>query len=149
MLTPRDELLDEINQGLCKPPLYIGHPAAIGRAIYKLLFGYGRTGAKEQKHWQSAYRAYLKAHSSEDVAKNQIDYALRLIDAKRGLMYEEIHKLFSLIDEIEALKRMGIKVDEAAYSGLQSEFRKWCDRQRKNARLVAEDKAQDWNRSWW
>lgn len=61
-----------------------------------------------------------------------------------------MHKLFSLMDEVYALRETGHPVDVALLQQMEADVRARFAAQPTVARLVAEDRAADWNRSlWW
>jgi hypothetical protein len=85
-----------------------------------------------------------------DVLNHQIAYASRLAGSLSPLSYEEMHKVFSLCDEIHALQALGYELPDDAAPRLETTLRHRFTMQRREARLVAEDKAKEWNRAlWW
>lgn len=85
-----------------------------------------------------------------EMLPSRIRYASRLAMPPGELIYEEMHKLFSLLDEVYALRAMGYSADEATLQQMDADVRARFAAQPKMARFVAEDKAKEWNRScWW
>jgi hypothetical protein len=84
-----------------------------------------------------------------ELLANQTRYASRLASAPGKLIYEEIHKLFSLLDEVHALRATGHSADEALLQQMNVDVRARFAAQREEVRLVAEDRVEDWNRSFW
>ena len=84
------------------------------------------------------------------VLDHQMNYANRLSYDKWDLEYEEMHKLFSLADEIWALKALGLPFSRSLYAKFEKGLRHRFEREPGKARLVAEDRVDDWNRDrWW
>lgn len=76
----------------------------------------------------------------EDVASRHADYIVVLAESDGDLLYEELHKSFSLCDELVALEALGLvpgpELRERAESAVRSRLR----RQARGARLVPEDR---------
>jgi hypothetical protein len=86
----------------------------------------------------------------DELLPSRVRYASRLACAPGELIYEEMHLLFSLLDQIHALQAMGYSVDESLLQQMGAEVRKRFSAQRKMARLAAEDSAEEWNLPlWW
>jgi hypothetical protein len=98
---------------------------------------------------QAAFMQALKEANLSDVLSNHIDYAVSLATCKRNLEYEEMHKLFSLCDEIEALQSIGIIASEDSIAALRGALTDRFQMERSKARLVAEDRLEGWKREWW
>jgi hypothetical protein len=85
-----------------------------------------------------------------DLAATQAIYAIRLASARGRLEYEEMHKLLSLANEIHALRVLGFPLDDDRIQELDAALRDRFATQRREARMAAEDKVEDWNRRlWW
>ena len=97
----------------------------------------------------SKFKSYLVQYDFVDLLDRQIDYALNLINFEGELEYEDIHKLFILCDEIEALRRLELNMDTRLYQSYQSSFREWFNKEPKLARIAASHIVEDWKRDWW
>jgi hypothetical protein len=85
-----------------------------------------------------------------DVLPNQVRYATSLAEAKGPLEYEELHKLFSLLDDIHALRQLGFTIDAHLIEDMEHAVRARFATQQRAARMAAEDRVEDWNRAlWW
>jgi hypothetical protein len=85
-----------------------------------------------------------------EMLPSRVRYASRLASGSDELIYEDMHKLFSLLDDIYQLSAAGYSVDESALQQMDAAVRERFALQPKVARLVAEDKVKDWKRSlWW
>jgi hypothetical protein len=99
---------------------------------------------------RSRFEAAVHAAEFDDLAATQAAYASRLAEAAGLLTYEEMHKLFSLIAELDALERLGYAPSSATTDALREGVRAHFAAQRRIARMVAEDRVEDWSRSrWW
>jgi hypothetical protein len=86
----------------------------------------------------------------EDLPARTAEYAHRLATAPGELEYEELHKLFSLRDELHVLCELGMSIGSQAQSELDAALRARFQAQKKAASSVAQDRAEDWNRNlWW
>jgi hypothetical protein len=85
----------------------------------------------------------------QDLVGDQCKYAIRLSESAEKLTYEEIHKLISLCDEIMALRWMGLTTAPDLMQDFESSVRHRIAKQNKEVRLVAEDKVEEWSRSFW
>lgn len=79
----------------------------------------------------------------------QVGYARDLAASPGALEYEEMHKLFSLCDEVWALQVIGVSSDGANLTELESSVKDRFLREPRKARLVAEDRVKEWNRDYW
>jgi len=99
----------------------------------------------KDRYWKSITTSGL-----EDLPATQLLYAMRLADSSGPLLYEELHKLFSLCDETHALRTLGFQADPTLHERFELAVRSRFHRQSAEARLVAEDKAAAWNADlWW
>jgi hypothetical protein len=95
------------------------------------------------------FRARARELSSEDILDSHIEYVVTLATAKRKLLYEELHKVFSLSDEIEALRFMGYEIDPRRLEQLNAALRALFARDAVRVRMVAEDRYEPWKSDWW
>ena len=136
---------DAIERGAALP-----HQAAsIGVNLHFLLRDCGQDQA-ELRRLVARFMESLPDWGIEDVVANQADYARRLASARRELEYEEWHKLFSLCDDVQALRELGLTIDAEDLDEMEAALRARFSAEPRIARLVAEDLANDWNREcWW
>ena len=86
----------------------------------------------------------------EDILTNQIEYAIRLARSDGDLIYEEMHKLYSLCDEVHALQKLGLFSQTEDISEFDEAIRNRLRNQKKLGQMVVDDKAEEWNRHlWW
>jgi hypothetical protein len=136
-----DELMTEL-RGYLSQPVRLPYQAS---AIVKLLFLLSSVYQLGEA-FSAAYDAGLR----DELLANQVRYASRLATAPGKLIYEEMFKLFSLLEEIHALRVMGYAVDESLLQQMEADVRARFSEQRKLAQLIAEDGVKEWNRSlWW
>jgi hypothetical protein len=145
-----DELLDATRRGLARP-LRLPHQAAVvAMNLFLLTRVHGQAGDPRVTALQGRFREALGDRSLDEVLANQVDYASRLAAAPGPLEYEEMHKLFSLADDVHAMRSLGGTADEARLRRFGSDLRARFAAQRKLARQVAGDRVEDWNRGlWW
>jgi hypothetical protein len=80
----------------------------------------------------------------------QADYAIRISNYGGKLEYEEMHKLFSLCDEIHAMDYLGLKLDQNKKRELEESLRSTFLRDKKNANIAAHQNVELWNKNlWW
>jgi hypothetical protein len=85
-----------------------------------------------------------------DLPSVQLRYAIRLAEAPGRLEYEELHKLLSLADEIYGLRALGFAAEPESVEELERALRARFTAQRRDARMAAEDRVEDWSRGlWW
>lgn len=84
-----------------------------------------------------------------DAAQRHAAYAIRLAQAEGELIYEEMHKLFSLIDNLENLLEFGFELDSHKLEEVHNVILARLSQQKRMARLVAEDKGKDDRRTRW
>lgn len=121
--------------------------AAIGRTVFLL-----RTGTRHDDIHEliDGFKVSLRRWGLETIVENQVQYASRVAAHDDDLIYEEMHKLFSLRDEIHGLVEIGISSTPSSVEQLDALMRHRFQRQRHMAELVAQDCVADWNKSlWW
>lgn len=85
----------------------------------------------------------------DDVLKRQVEYAIRIAESDDELEYEEMHKLLSLCDEIYALEYLGLNIEDKIKQYYECAVRNRFHRERKKAKLAAQDKAEEWKKEFW
>lgn len=143
----KDGLLKTIQGELKKQPRLPCHAAALGYRLFALAITQGSPGDEEVEGIVDEFRAYVKTHQLEDLLNHQIRYAMRLTEG--DLIFESMFQLFSLCDEIEALRQIGLEVDVQVYADFQSAVRERIQKQRKVANVAAGCLVEDWKRAWW
>ncbi len=69
-----------------------------------LLLIHSKKTDQDVKSLRASFLALLPVWKFEDITNIQANYAIRIADEKGQLEYEEMHKIFSLCDEIHALE---------------------------------------------
>ncbi len=126
------------------------HVAVVGVNLFTLL--HERCGEVEPEIAEllSEFRAKLSAAGFDDIVTRQMNYAIRLANWPGELIYEEVHKLFSLCDAVHELSELGLAVDAGLKSEFEQAVRARSSRQARAMRLAAEDRVNDQNRErWW
>lgn len=105
---------------------------------------------QEVQEIDAMFRVMASSLGELDLVEHQIKYASRLAEYEGDLLYEEMHKLFSICDEIHALVSLGFGSEEEQMEQLAKSLRSRFNRQPGIASLVADDRREDWNRGlWW
>lgn len=142
-------VLEEVRADLEREFRLPHQAGSLGTKIYEL---YRVLGANHDEVCAlvTRFKARLHASGYDDLAVRQMHYAIRLADSSGKLLYEELHKLLSLCDEIHALQSLGLWTDPQVEQTFQAAVRSRLNAQRREARLAATDKATEGNRSrWW
>jgi len=103
----------------------------------------------EFDRYREAYRSVLATVELTDALTNQVNYAIRIASHSGELEYEEMFKLFTLCDSINAMQILGLKIDEQSKSEFEAALKERFRRDKKKARMVAEDLVEDWKKDWW
>lgn len=117
------------------------------------LFLFLRDARQDQAELRSlvvSFAESLPVWGMADLLAVQTNYARNLAASPRALEYEEMHKLFSLCDEIFALRELGLTAAADTIEELDSALHARFAAEPRKSRLVAEDRAENWNRDlWW
>jgi hypothetical protein len=138
--------LTPIRRKMVNPPRHYYQVAALGYEVYCLTRNHEPSDTDQVIR---EYRDYVNKYGYRDVIGHQMAYAIRLVQREDTLLDEEVHKLFSLCDEIESLQRLGLVVNEAEVARFQIELRAWFSNNSRIAHLVAKDLIEDWKKGWW
>jgi hypothetical protein len=145
-----DELMTELRGYLSQPVRLPYQASAIVKLLFLLSSVYHLENDPGVAELGEAFSAAYDAGLRDELLANQVRYASRLATAPGKLIYEEMFKLFSLLEEIHALRVMGYAVDESLLQQMEADVRARFSEQRKLAQLIAEDGVKEWNRSlWW
>ena len=105
------DLIKSIENKL-ETPVKLTHQAAtIAFELFMLMIREIKPDTKVQ-HLFGRFFEQLSVWGLEDLIEIQADYAIRISSYNGKLEYEEMHKLFSLCDEIYALECLGQKLDK-------------------------------------
>jgi hypothetical protein len=145
-----DTLLRDTEEMLARPMERPHQASAIAMNLFLLSLVHGLAQDPRVMVLRAGFEQALQRAEMTDLLGRQLEYASQLATAGRSLLYEEMHKLLSLCDEIHALRALGFDVDQEFLRRYEGDVRSRFDVQRKQARMVAEDKAEPWNRNlWW
>lgn len=78
----------------------------------------------------------------------QEEYICRIINAEH-IEYEEIHKVFSLCEEIYALEKVGLNIEENERRKFKEQFELFLRTERKRTAMVAQERKRDWSKDLW
>lgn len=89
---------------------------------------------------QSKFLEKINLHNMSDLMQNQMNYAIKIAESSGELLYEEMHKLFSLCDTIYALENLGLKSDDNLKEAHHKVIKNRLQSEKGKAKMVAEDK---------
>lgn len=131
-------------------PTSTAHQAAsLGYEIYASLRTSDLWDSDDAGTLSVEFRSALRQWGLDDLLSHQMQYAIRLAEHPSELLYEEMHKLYSLCDEIRALQELGLVADEALTQKIDAAVARCFQREARKARLVAEDRLKGWKSEWW
>ena len=94
-------------------------------------------------------RAVASSQVGEDLLPSRVRYARRLATDENELIYEELHKLFSLCENIFVLTWLGFEIEDDVYAGYVADVKQRLMDQKRSAKLVAEDKSTIRDEKYW
>lgn len=149
MKTDANEVLNSVREKLSRQYLRPYQVASLGNSIFRLKNVYKKLNDKEYQNFINEFMKLIEKWDLHDLLEGQIEYAIKLAEAGRELIYEEMFKLFCLCDEIEGLKCIGFEVEESLNIELKEALKNRFKREPKKAKLVAEDLYEDWKKDYW
>ncbi len=88
-------------------------------------------------------------HDLGSILNHQIQYANRIAESD-SIIFEEICKLLSLLEEIEALKYLGFTCPKEEIASLKKNVQGLITKKKKLARSIAKTYINEWNQGlWW
>ncbi len=139
-----------IKDRLSKETMLAHQASALAYDIYLLRIKSESSNVMEIKELEKIYLSNLSKWGLDDILVKQVNYAKRIADSKKQLLYEEMHKLFSLCNEIYALENIGLRYDCALKQQYEKSLHQRFEREKTKAKLVAEDTIETWNKNlWW
>jgi hypothetical protein len=143
-----EDLIDEARRTLSRRSARPRDASMVAKALF-LLEVHGRGEDPRVIDLRGRFHETFGGMEGE-MLPSRIRYASRLASPPGELIYEEMHKLFSLLDDVYALRATGYSADQAALQQMDADVRARFAAQPEMARLVAEDRVKGWNRScWW
>lgn len=144
------ELQEDIEKALATGFRMRHQASAAGECLYRLLYLHSTLESKSSKSLLARYRDCVKEAGFLDLLEHQMGYAIRLARSKASLLPEEMFKLFSLADEIHALKVLGFSAPDPVEREYVSSLAERLRSQAAQARHAAEARVDDGNRTlWW
>ncbi len=145
----KDRLLKSIRNELAKQPKLAYQVAALGNSIVRALALHASSGESEILPLLAAFREHIKAQNLENLLDHQIEYATDIVNSEANLIFEDMFKLVSLCDEIEALRQIGLETFSTDYAEFQNSVRGRFKQERKNANAAAGCLCEPWKKGWW
>jgi hypothetical protein len=144
-----EDLIDDARRALARVPRRPADASVAAEALFLLEAVYGRDEDPRVIDLRERFHETLGGIEAE-MLPSRVRHVSRLASAPGELIYEEMHKLFSLLDEVHALHAMGYSSDQAAQQQMDADVLARFATQDEMTRLIAEDKVKGWNRScWW
>lgn len=125
-------------------------PEYSAQEIVKFFIEEDELDIADKKEVLDFYISALNSMNEENLFERQVKYALKLMKIRKTLMYEEVHKLFSLFDNIYCLNLLGFNLKGEGlieYEMLKNDF--ILNKAAKVAKLVSEDRFEEWKGNWW
>ena len=145
-----EDLIREVEDELARPMRLPYQASSIALLLHELSSVYRLADDERVVALRRRFHAALEQAALPDILANQLEYASRLASAPGPLIYEEMHKLFGLCDEIHALQSQGFHADGKRVRQFEDDVRRRFAAQPNEARLAAQYNVKDWNRSlWW
>jgi hypothetical protein len=143
-----EDLIDEARRDLARRSARPRDASMVAKALF-LLEVYGRGEDPRVAKLRERFHQTFGCIEAE-MLPSLVRYTSRLASSPGELIYEEMHQLFSLLDEAYALRATGYSADQAALQQMYADVRARFAAQPEMARLVAEDRVKGWNSScWW
>ena len=134
-----------LSERIQKPTALPHEAAALGAEIFRLV-----AKTPDQGDILLTFFEALDRWGLPHLVQHQADYAIRLAHDQNDLIYEEMHKLFSLLDEIHSLQQIGLAISKHKEDELKLAVRSRFKLQSSMAKLVAQDRLEDWcSDLWW
>jgi hypothetical protein len=145
-----DELIEEAEVAL-RRTLRLPHQAAsIALNVFLLSEVLGLAADPRVRDLALRLDVAIRAANLEEVLSSQLRYAVGLASAPGCLGYEEMQKLFSLCDEIHALRALGFPADAKLLAEFEASVRARFVAQHAEARIAARHGVEPWSRTlWW
>ena len=145
----KDRLVDSIEERL-NTEIRLPHQAcSIAYDIFMLMHKHELVDDRHVQELASKFVSLLPEWELEDLIMRQAQYAQRIADHDGILEYEEMHKLFSLCDEIYSLEYLGLNFNEKLKQEFEESIRSRFDWEKRKTKLVAEDKFENWKQDFW
>jgi hypothetical protein len=149
LIMDTEELLRESEAALARPIVSRHVASALAMNLFLLASVAGLADDPRVIELRARFEDAVHRAGFRDLAATQASYAIRLATAPGRLEYEEMHKVLSLANEIHALRQLGFSLDGRS-DELDASLHDRFAIQRREARMAAEDKVEDWNRGlWW
>lgn len=144
-----NSLLESVHSRL-EGEVSLPHQAsAIAYDLFILTFKLGQSTNFRNQNLVSVFISKLQYWELDDLIIRQVKYAIRIANSNGKLEYEEMHKLFSLCDEIYALDYLGLDLDKGLIVEYEESIRRRFKREKLKAKMVAEDRVEKWQENFW
>lgn len=148
-LSNSQKLIESIKRQLRRDVRLPHQASAIACDLLVLARQLGQSGNPEVRDLTSEFTDRLRHWGLSDLLVRQVNYAIRIAASEGRLEYEEMHKLFSLCDEIFALECAGLEMDQSLRDKFERSIQLRFDQERSKSKLVAGDRVEPWNKDFW
>lgn len=148
-MSRKEELVKSVKRKL-KRPLILNHQAAsVAYELFRLVDEFGNEDL-EINNLLDQFKIHLTQNALENISILQANYAIKLAGFTGDLEYEEIHKLYSLRDEIYALEYLGFSLPREKKKKLEDNLKSRLSKDRKKAIVAARQNVELWSKGlWW
>jgi hypothetical protein len=143
-----DDLITQTQLALSRSSRLPADASEVALNLFLLSEVYHRSEDRRVAELRDRFHAEFSAVEPQ-LLTNQARYASRLASAPGELLFEEMSKLFSLLEEIYALRTMGYHADASLLQQMDDDVRARFAAQRKLAQVAAQSGVQEWSRSLW
>ena len=145
------ETLIQETRNILRRPVTLPHQASsVAMNIFLMSTVHDAAEDPRVRSLRENLREVIQSSGMDNLLERQLSYASRLASAPGELLYEEMHKLFSLCDEIHALGSLGFSAEAASRERFERDVRARFLAEPKAARLAASYNVEPWNRDlWW
>jgi hypothetical protein len=138
------EEFQDIEQRIRHSPNPYAGVAELAVAICRLI-----AEGRNKIEYQNYFNQIVDEYALEGAVSRHSRYAIRLMSSGVD-MFEEIVKVFSLLEEVEALGRLGLNIDAVTAGKLQSTFQLWYEDHKLSIRKSMRGRRVDtWCRDCW
>ena len=149
IMTIKNVLIDSVIEKLNREIRLPHHASSIAYDLFVLNFRFKLGNDPLMRELLSKFFFLLSERDLEDLLIRQVCYAQKIAQYNYDIEYEEMHKLISLCDEIYALEYLGLCFDKYQKNQFKRVVQARFKRERVRAKLVAEDKVEDWKKNFW
>ena len=135
--------LRAIEQRICRSPNPYAGLGELAVSVCRLI----ATG-ENKAEFQEYFDRVLSEHALEGALTHQSSYAVKLMSCDVD-MFEEVVKVFSLLEEVEAMKQLGLTLGKEDAGQLQLQFARWYNNHRTSIQKAVLGRVDHWSKGFW